>query len=175
MKRQLVLLSLTSALLMSCANSVVPVAAVTFKTVGEQVVWYSADVSFAYPHIYLYENEAARPNPADPKYVDNGIGYRLDCEQASLLYISFNKNMGKDEIYDTTVMYVEVKYTPYMSAVIKNEYGEGKDLYLNGVKLVADTTTPLTGSYELMFNKISLKRTNPNGTIQNIINTLELK
>ena len=102
----------STLVLASCKESVVPVAAVTFKTIDDQAVRYSADVSYAYPHIYVYENESLIPNPEDPKYVDNGILYRLDCENASILYISFNKNMGRDEIYNNSAMvFVRVLYS----------------------------------------------------------------
>ena len=165
----------STLVLASCKESVVPVAAVTFKTVDEQAVRYSADVSYAYPHIYVYENESLIPNPEDPKYVDNGILYRLDCENASILYISFNKNMGRDEIYNTTVMYVDITHTAYMSAYLKKTYSIEKFLYLNGIKLVPSTTTDLTTEIHYTFDFVNLKRTNPGGVIQNIINTLELK
>ena len=177
-----VMLALCLSILPLClagCRSVVPVAYVHYVIQDEQFVQYTAHVSGAYPHIIVYDNETKVPDPND--YAQPADYYRA-CESSCSMYFSFKRNMGKDTIANKDVLTCDIQSWYYMEVVIKKDsglYSPDKKVYVNGVALTKkgsyDTVTESEYTIIYHFENFGLKRGNPNGQLNNVVNTLEYK
>ena len=162
-----------------CAK-VTPIAYVTFKTQYEQVAVYTSHANSSYAHIYVFDNEGIIPNSDD---YAQPADYTLACDSACALSISFKRNLGADTVNGTRATTCDIDRWQCMTVQINKSsetYAESKSLYLNGNKLVVDPSrndSVYESEYSIIyyFENFGLKRGNPNGKINGVVNTLEYK
>ena len=159
---------------------VTPIAYVEFVAENEQVVVYTSHMSSAYPHIFVYDIAADIPNADD---FEQPADYRRACEENCALYISFKRNLGKDTVNGRDVLTCDIDGWQSMYVYVRKTsglYAENKAFYLNGKKIVVseyENSSTYEGEYYMTFSieNMGLKRSNPNGRINGVVNTIEYK
>ncbi|MBQ7467223.1 MAG: hypothetical protein IJS74_04075 [Clostridia bacterium] len=163
----LMTLVLAGSLTFAGCASVVPGAWTKLKVDGGLVVYTANMYSSGGPAIVYYEN----PDDA------TGDRYYVNCA----ISISFYPRiMGKDERNgeNTTIVDLSEKQAMSFSVSKTSEiYSPDKSVYLNGEKLTPETNGSSDGEYLkiMFFDNLKLKRGNPGGHENNVINVIEYK
>ena len=175
----LILCGFPIALLSGCGLGVTPVAYVEYKAENEQVVYYTSYVSGALPHIFVFDDVSKVPDSSE---YDQPLDYRMACENNCSMYISFKRNMGKDTVGGRDVLTCDIQTWYYIRVYIKKDsdvYAENKKLYLNGKELSkkgnADYISEDEYGITYYFEDFGLKRSNPNGRMNGVVNVIEYK
>ena len=161
-------------------NSVAPFAYARYELTGTQVAYHD---SIMYgTNIYIFEDETKVPDINDSKYVDNMAGYRLDCDSNSMINISFKRIMGVEEVDGKKATLVEIEKWYYVEVLVKKSssiYDDNKNVYLNGTKLEKKGKDDSVYDSDVIrifhFEDCGLKRSNPNGKINGVVNIIEYK
>ena len=161
-------------------GSVTPFAYTSFKTTGDQVAYYTYSIEGT--HVFIFENESSMPNGNDEKYKDNNAKYLSDCESNSIITISYKRSLGVEEVDGTKATLVEIDSWYYIEVIVKKNssgYSPNKAIYLNETKLEkSNKHDSIDDSDSLIiyhFEDCGLKRSNPNGKINNVVNIIEYK
>ena len=178
----LIVFSLISVISFSaCAGSKVTSFAYTsYRLVDNQVAYYD---SIMYgTHVYIFEDESYMPNGDDVKYKDNNAQYRMDCETNSIITIRYKRSLGVEEVNGDNATLVETDLWYFIEVSIKKSssiYSTDKAIYLNGTKLEKNNKNDSIYDYDSLiiyhFEDCGLKRSNPNGKINGVINYIEYK
>lgn len=170
------------AILPACfagCRSVLPMAHVYYKTENEQYVQYTSHMSSGYAHIFVYDNETQVP---DSENYEQPLDYYNACVNACVMYFSFKRNLGSENIKDTKVLDVDIEGWYSIRLVVKKSsgsYGADKQLYINGKALKVekkyDSISETEYTKTFYFEDFGLKRANTNGQENNFINIIEYK
>ena len=178
----IVIIAIVSILtFVACGSSVVPFAYTTYKLEGDQVAYYSS-VMYGTEHIYVFEDATKKPNPEDEIYKDNSARYLRDCYSNSCLIVHFKRILGAEEVDGVKADLVDIEKWYYIEVIVfKNTsiYSPEKAVYLNGEKLTikSENDSEYDGDSIFIFHydTCGLKRSNPNGRINNVVNYIEYK
>ena len=163
-----------------CNFGVTPFAYVSYKLEGDQVAYYDSRMSGT--HIFIFEDESQKPDISDPKYLDNHAGYLLDCDSNAMITIRFKRILGVEDVDGTRASLAEIKgWYQVEVLVVKSSsiYSDEKEIYINDKKM--ETSGKDDSIYDsdviriFHFEDHGLKRSNPNGKINNFINMIEYK
>lgn len=171
---------LISIISLSACSNIAPFAYTTYKTIDNQVAYYDSTMNGV--HIYIFENESMMPDGSDEKYKDNNELYRSDCVSNAIITIGFKSSFGSETVAGSNTILVDIDKWYYIEVTVKkdsNIYSADKSVYLNNDKLVKsgknDSIFESDSIIIYHFEDCGLNRSNPNGKIREIINTIEYK
>lgn len=166
--------------LSGCGFGVTPFAYVSYKLEGDQVAYYDSRVSGT--HIFIFEDESKKPDISDAKYYDNHAKYLLDCDSNSMIMIRFKSILGVEDVGDTRASLAAIKGWYMVEVVVVKSssiYSDEKEVYINDKKMEAtgknDSISDMSSIKIFHFEDHGLKRSNPNGKINDFVNMIEYK
>ena len=156
----------------ACDWGVKPVAVTVYQPQGTEYVIYETDQVRS--QVYVFASQADVPTAVEGESLSD---WHDRCEHACILRIFFLN--GAAPHLEEHNLYVTIEKWYTMNVVIKSTYySSSKSVYVNGQAITPTSNTGTTDHY-LNFedNKggFVLKRSNPNGHMTDIVNTIEYK